>query len=163
MGRTFIEPTQSIRSLGVKLKLSSTRSIVKNKSIILIDDSLVRGTTCSKIVKMLYDSGAKEIHVRIACPEIKYPDFYGVDMPTKKELLAHEKNNRQMCEHIKAKSLKFLSLNGLYNALTGEKRNSNYPQFSDHYFTGDYPIKPSDSLQGFKVKQLSLLSSKSNN
>ena len=137
--------------------------IVKNKSIILIDDSLVRGTTCSKIVKMLYDSGAKEIHVRIACPEIKYPDFYGVDMPTKKELLAHEKNNRQMCEHIKAKSLKFLSLNGLYNALTGEKRNSNYPQFSDHYFTGDYPIKPSDSLQGFKVKQLSLLSSKSNN
>ena len=84
-------------------------------------------------------------------------------MPTKKELLAHEKNNRQMCEHIKAKSLKFLSLNGLYNALKGEKRNSNYPQFSDHYFTGDYPIKPSDSLQGFKVKQLSLLSSKSNN
>ena len=163
VGRTFIEPTQSIRSLGVKLKLSSTRSIVKNKSIILIDDSLVRGTTCSKIVKMLYDSGAKEIHVRIACPEIKYPDFYGVDMPTKKELLAHEKNNRQMCEHIKAKSLKFLSLNGLYNALKGEKRNSNYPQFSDHYFTGDYPIKPSDSLQGFKVKQLSLLSSKSNN
>ena len=87
VGRTFIEPTQSIRSLGVKLKLSSTKTIVKNKSIVLIDDSLVRGTTCHKIVKMLYESGAKDVHVRIACPEIKFPDFYGVDMPTKEELL----------------------------------------------------------------------------
>ena len=162
VGRTFIEPTQSIRSLGVKLKLSSTRTIVKNKKVILIDDSLVRGTTCHKIVKMLYESGAKEVHVRIACPEIKYPDFYGVDMPTKEELLAHEKNNKQMCEYIKAKSLKFLSLGGLYNALIKEKRNSNYPQFSDHYFTGEYPIKPHDNLNGLKIKQLSLLSAKSN-
>ena len=163
VGRTFIEPTQNIRSLGVKLKLSSTKTIVKNKTVILIDDSLVRGTTCHKIVKMLYDAGAKEVHVRIACPEIKYPDFYGVDMPTEKELLANNKNNQEMCEYINAKSLKFLSLNGLYRALIGEKRNSNYPQFSDHYFTGDYPIKPHDDLQGLKVKQLSLLSSKSSN
>ena len=163
VGRTFIEPTQNIRSLGVKLKLSSTKTIVKNKSIILIDDSLVRGTTCHKIVKMLYESGAKEVHVRIACPEIKYPDYYGVDMPTKEELLAYRKNNREMCDHIKAKSLKFLSLDGLYKALTKEKRNSNYPQFSDHYFTGDYPIKPQDNLESTKVKQLSLLSGKSNN
>jgi len=162
VGRTFIEPTQNIRSLGVKLKLSSTKSIVKNKSIILIDDSLVRGTTCNKIVKMLYESGAKEVHVRIACPEIKYPDFYGVDMPTKEELLAHKKNNEEMCHHIKAKSLKFLSLDGLYKALIGESRNSNIPQFSDHYFTGDYPIKPSDNLRGLNIQQLSLLSNKSN-
>ena len=162
VGRTFIEPTQNIRSLGVKLKLSPSKTVVKNKSIILIDDSLVRGTTCHKIVKMLYESGAKEVHVRIACPEIKYPDFYGVDMPTKKELLAYKKNNQEMCEYIKAKTLKFLSLDGLYKALTGNTRNSNYPQFSDHYFTGDYPIKPSDNLNGFKVKQLSLLSGKSN-
>ena len=162
VGRTFIEPTQSIRSLGVKLKLSSTKTIIENKKIILIDDSLVRGTTCSKIVKMLYDGGAKEVHVRIACPEIKYPDFYGVDMPTKNELLAFRKNNQEMCDHIQAKSLKFLSLDGLYNALISEKRNNSYPQFSDHYFTGDYPIKPEDSLQGMKVKQLSLLSGKSN-
>ena len=162
VGRTFIEPTQNIRSLGVKLKLSSTRTIVKDKSIILIDDSLVRGTTCHKIVKMLYESGAKEVHVRIACPEIKYPDFYGVDMPTKEELLAYKKNNLQMCDYIKAKSLKFLSLDGLYNALIKEKRNETYPQFSDHYFTGDYPIKPQDNLDGIKVKQLSLLSGKSN-
>ncbi len=163
VGRTFIEPTQNIRSLGVKLKLSSTKTIVKNKSIILIDDSLVRGTTCLKIVKMLYENGAKEVHVRIACPEIKYPDFYGVDMPTKEELLAFEKNNQEMCDYIKAKSLKFLSIDGLYNALIGEKRNNDYPQFSDHYFTGDYPVKPQDNLKGLKVKQLSLLSVKSNN
>ena len=98
VGRTFIEPSQNIRSLGVKLKLSSTKSIVKNKSIILIDDSLVRGTTCSKIVKMLYEAGAKEVHVRIACPEIKFPDFYGVDIPTKNELLAHKTNLTEQCE-----------------------------------------------------------------
>ena len=128
--------------MGVKLKLSSTKTIVKDKSVILIDDFLVRGTTCHKIVKMLYESGAKEVHVRIACPEIKYPDFYGVDMPTKEELLANNKNNKEMCEYIKAKSLKFLSLDGLYKALIGEKRHSTYPQFSDHYFTGDYPIQP---------------------
>tara|TARA_B100001093_G_scaffold514397_1_gene588328 strand:+ start:808 stop:2289 length:1482 start_codon:yes stop_codon:yes gene_type:complete len=162
VGRTFIEPTQSIRSLGVKLKLSTTSTIVKNKSIILIDDSLVRGTTCHKIVKMLYERGAKEVHVRIACPEIKYPDFYGVDMPTKEELLAHKKNNQEMCDYIKAKSLKFLSLDGLYKALIGQSRNNAYPQFSDHYFTGDYPIKPHDNIQGLKIKQLSLLSGKSN-
>jgi amidophosphoribosyltransferase len=161
VGRTFIEPTQSIRSLGVKLKLSSSKTIVKNKSIILIDDSLVRGTTCFKIVRMLYESGAKEVHVRIACPEIKYPDFYGVDMPTKEELLAYDKSNKEMCEHIKAASLKFLSIDGLYKALVNDKRNLNYPQFSDHYFTGEYPVKPNDNIKGLKVKQLSLLSVKS--
>ena len=162
VGRTFIEPSQNIRSLGVKLKLSSTKTIIKNKSIILIDDSLVRGTTCNKIVKMLHESGAKEVHVRIACPVIKFPDFYGVDMPTKEELLAHEKDISEMCNYIKAKSLKFLSLEGLYKALINEKRNNSYPQFSDHYFTGEYPIKPQDKIKGIKVKQLSLLSGKSN-
>ena len=163
VGRTFIEPTQNIRSLGVKLKLSSTKTLVRDKSIILIDDSLVRGTTCNKIIKMLYEAGAKEVHVRIACPEIKFPDFYGVDMPTKEELLAHKKSLEEMCLHIKAESLKFLSIEGLYKALTGNSRNSNYPQFSDHYFTGDYPIKPVDNLEGLRIKQLSLLSGKSNN
>jgi len=163
VGRTFIEPTQNIRSLGVKLKLSATKTIVKNKRIILIDDSLVRGTTCHKIVKMLYESGAKEVHVRIACPEIRYPDFYGVDMPSKKELLANEKSNNEICEYINAKTLNFLSIEGLYKALIGGKRNSISPQFSDHYFTGDYPIKPYDNLKGIKIKQLSLLSGKSNN
>jgi len=163
VGRTFIEPTQSIRSFGVKLKLNTTRTLIENKSIILVDDSLVRGTTCHKIVKMLYDAGAKEVHVRIACPEILYPDFYGVDMPTKKELLANGKSNQEICDYINAKSLKFLSLSGLYKALGHKERNKLHPQLSDHYFTGDYPVKPTDLLGEGKITQLSLLSGKSNN
>ena len=102
VGRTFIEPVQKIRSLGVKLKLNANKSSIKNKILILIDDSLVRGTTCHKIVKMLYDSGAKEVHVRIASPEIRFPDYYGIDTPTKKELLAANKNNDEICEYINA-------------------------------------------------------------
>ena len=163
VGRTFIEPSQKIRSLGVKLKLNANQTTIKDKKIILIDDSLVRGTTSYKIVKMLYDAGAKEVHVRIACPEIKYPDFYGVDTPTKKELLAANKTNDEICDYIGAKSLKFLSLNGLYNAIGFEKRNATYPQLTDHYFTGDYPVKPIDELGDNKVTQLSLLSTGSNN
>ena len=104
----------------------------------------------------------KEVYVRIAFPEIKFPDFYGVGMPKKEELLAYKKNNLEIGDYYKAKRLKVFSLNGLYKALIGSKRNSNYPQFSDHYFTGDYPIEPSDNLKGLKIKQLSLLSSKSN-
>jgi len=163
VGRTFIEPSQKIRSLGVKLKLNANQTTIKNKKIILIDDSLVRGTTSHKIVKMLYDAGAKEVHVKIACPEIRYPDFYGVDTPTKKELLAANKTNNEICEYIGAKSLKFLSLDGLYKAIGFEKRNETYPQLTDHYFTGDYPVKPIDELGDSKVTQLSLLSTASNN
>ena len=163
VGRTFIEPSQKIRSLGVKLKLNANQSAIKDKKIILIDDSLVRGTTSHKIVKMLYDAGAKEVHVRIACPEIKYPDFYGVDTPTKKELLAANKNNDEICEYIGAKSLKFLSIKGMYHAIGFDKRNENYPQLTDHYFTGDYPVKPVDELGDSKITQLSLLSTASNN
>ena len=163
VGRTFIEPVQKIRSLGVKLKLNANKSVTKNKIIVLVDDSLVRGTTSHKIVKMLYDAGAKEVHMRIACPEIKYPDFYGVDMPTKKELLAANKSVEEICEFINAKSLKFLSLDGIYKAMGYEKRNDTYPQLTDHYFTGDYPVKLIDNLGDDKVTQLSLLSTSSNN
>ncbi len=163
VGRTFIEPVQKIRSLGVKLKLNANKSTIKNKKIVLIDDSLVRGTTCFKIVKMLYDAGAKEVHVRIASPEIKYPDFYGIDTPTKSELLAANKSNKEICKYINAKSLKFLTINGVYKAMGFEKRNQNYPQLTDHYFTGDYPVKPIDNLGDDKVTQLSLLSAASNN
>ena len=163
VGRTFIEPSQQIRSLGVKLKLNPNISVIKDKRIILVDDSLVRGTTSSKIVKMLYDSGAKEVHVRIASPEIKFPDFYGVDTPTKKELLAANMNNIQICEYINAKTLKFLSIEGLYKAMGFENRNKTYPQLTDHYFTGDYPVKLIDKLGDNKVTQLSLLSTASNN
>ena len=163
VGRTFIEPSQKIRSLGVKLKLNANHSTIKGKKIILIDDSLVRGTTSHKIIKMLYDSGAKEVHVNIACPEIKFPDFYGVDTPTKKELLAANKSNEEICDYIGAKSLNFLSIEGLYRAIGFNKRNDNYPQLTDHYFTGDYPIKPIDELGDNKITQLSLLSTGSNN
>ncbi len=163
VGRTFIEPSQKIRSLGVKLKLNANQTTIKDKKIILIDDSLVRGTTSYKIVKMLYDAGAKEVHVKIACPEIRYPDFYGVDTPTKKELLAANKSNEEICNYIGAKSLKFLSLNGLYKAFGFDNRNETYPQLTDHYFTGDYPIKPIDELGDSKITQLSLLSTASNN
>ena len=163
VGRTFIEPSQKIRSLGVKLKLNANQSAINGKRIILIDDSLVRGTTSHKIIKMLYDAGAKEVHVRIACPEIKFPDFYGVDTPTKKELLAANKTNEEICQYIGAKSLNFLSLEGLYKAIGFDKRNNNYPQLTDHYFTGDYPVKPIDELGDNKITQLSLLSTGSNN
>ena len=163
VGRTFIEPSQKIRSLGVKLKLNANQSAINGKKIILIDDSLVRGTTSHKIIKMLYDAGAKEVHVRIACPEIKFPDFYGVDTPTKKELLAANKSNEEIRQYIGAKSLNFLSLEGLYKAMGFNKRNNNYPQLTDHYFTGDYPVKPIDELGDNKITQLSLLSTGSNN
>ena len=103
------------------------------------------------------------MHLRIASPEIKYPDFYGVDMPTKKELLAANKSVDEIREIISAKTLKFLSIKGLYNAMGFEERNDNYPQLTDHYFTGDYPIKIIDQLGEDKVTQLSLLSAKSNN
>ncbi len=163
VGRTFIEPSQKIRSLGVKLKLNANQSVIKDKKIILVDDSLVRGTTSSKIVKMLYDAGAKEVHLRIASPEIKFPDFYGVDMPTKKELLAANKSVEEIRDIISAKSLRFLSIDGLYKAMGFENRNDNYPQLTDHYFTGDYPVKIIDELGEDKVTQLSLLSTGSNN
>ena len=163
VGRTFIEPSQKIRSLGVKLKLNANHSVIKDKKIILVDDSLVRGTTSSKIVKMLYDAGAKEVHLRIASPEIKFPDFYGVDMPTKKELLAANNTVDEIKEIISAKSLKFLSIDGLYRAMGYEKRNNTYPQLTDHYFTGDYPVEITDELGDNKVTQLSLLSTGSNN
>ena len=163
VGRTFIEPSQKIRSLGVKLKLNANLSVIKDKKIILIDDSLVRGTTSHKIVKMLYNEGAKEIHVRIASPEIKYPDFYGVDMPTKKELLASDKSVKEICDFINAKSLKYLTIDGLYKAMGFDKRNNTYPQLTDHYFTGEYPVKIIDELGEEKVTQLSLLSTGSNN
>jgi len=163
VGRTFIEPSQKIRSLGVKLKLNANQSTIKDKIIILIDDSLVRGTTSHKIVKMLYDAGAKEVHVKIACPEIRFPDFYGVDTPTKKELLAANKTNDEICEYIGAKSLDFLSLEGVYRAMGFDKRDNNYPQLTDHYFTGEYPVKPIDELGDDKITQLSLLSTASNN
>jgi len=162
VGRTFIEPTQQIRSLGVKLKHNVNKSLIKNKSLILIDDSLVRGTTSVKIIKMLYEAGAKEVHLKIASPPIKYPDYYGIDTPDKDELLASKLDTEGMRRFIKAKTLQFLSIEGLYKSMGYEKRNPSYPQFTDHCFTGEYPIKPIDiNNKDFEGDQLSFMSSKS--
>jgi len=162
VGRTFIEPTQQIRSLGVKLKHNVNKSLIKDKSLILIDDSLVRGTTSVKIIKMLYEAGAKEVHLKIASPPIKYPDYYGIDTPDKDELLASKFDLEGMQRFTKAKTLQFLSIEGLYKSMGYEKRNSAYPQFTDHCFTGEYPVKPIDvNNKDFEDNQLSFMSSKS--
>ena len=159
VGRTFIEPTQQIRQLGVKLKHNPNKSIIKNKKIVLIDDSIVRGTTSKKIVSMLYDSGAKEVHMKISSPPIKYPDYYGIDTPVKEELLAANNSVDQMRKIIGVKTLSFLSIDGVYKALGYNKRDKLNPQFTDHCFTGDYPVEPIDSKnQKEKNNQLSLLS-----
>ena len=162
VGRTFIEPTQQIRSLGVKLKHNVNKSLIKNKTIILIDDSLVRGTTSIKIIKMLYEAGAKKIHLRIASPPIKYPDYYGVDTPNHDELLASKLDLEGMRKFINATTLQFLSLEGLYRSMGHDKRNISYPQFTDHCFTGDYPIKPIDIHEKDLINEkISFMSTKS--
>ena len=161
VGRTFIEPTQQIRSLGVKLKHNVNKSLIKNKSLILIDDSLVRGTTSVKIIKMLYDSGAKEVHLRIASPPIKYPDYYGIDTPNRNELLASKLNLEEMRKFTNSTTLQFLSIEGLYKSMGFDKRNNSYPQFTDHCFTGEYPIDPIDIKQkDFVDEKLTFMSSK---
>jgi amidophosphoribosyltransferase len=159
VGRTFIEPTQQIRQLGVKLKHNPNKALIKNKKIILVDDSIVRGTTSKKIVSMLYDSGAKEVHMKISSPPIKYPDYYGIDTPNASELLAANNSIEEMRKIIGVKTLSFLSIDGVYKALGFEERNNENPQFTDHCFTGDYPVIPTDlKNQTEKNNQLSLLS-----
>ena len=117
VGRTFIEPTQSIRQFGVKLKHSVNISFIKGKKVVLIDDSIVRGTTAKKIVKMIYDAGAKEVHLGVSCPPITHPDFYGIDTPSYEELIASKSSVEKMCKEIGTKSLFFLSLDGTYRAM----------------------------------------------
>ena len=159
VGRTFIEPKQQVRQFGVKLKHNANSFCIKNKRIILIDDSIVRGTTCLKIVKMLKDAGVKEIHMKVASPPITHPDYYGVDTPKQSELLASNKNISEMSKYIGVDTLSFLSIEGLYKSMGFKNRNSNSPQFTDHCFTGDYPVIPVDKvLDKSKHNQLSFLS-----
>ncbi|MFO7297089.1 MAG: amidophosphoribosyltransferase [Pseudomonadota bacterium] len=157
VGRTFIEPEQRIRQLGVKLKHSANSSAVRGKRIVLIDDSIVRGTTSKKIVNMMREAGAREVHMRIASPEIKYGDYYGIDTPSRKELLAANLSLEEMCAFIGADSLQFLSVDGLYRAMGYDGRDNINPQFSDHCFTGDYPTELTDLNGGSLPRQLSLL------
>ena len=157
VGRTFIEPEQQIRALGVKLKHSANRAVIEGKRIVLIDDSVVRGTTSKKLVSMMKDAGAREVHMRIGCPEIKYGDYYGIDTPKRSELLAAQMDTDEMCAFMGADSLSFLSVDGLYKAMGYDRRDPNAPTFTDHCFTGDYPTSLSDVNGQEPVHQLSFL------
>jgi amidophosphoribosyltransferase len=160
VGRTFIEPTQTIRQLGIKLKHNANKILIKNKKVVLIDDSIVRGTTAIKIVEMMRDAGAKEVHMRISSPPIKFPDFYGIDTPSSNELIASSKSVKEIKNLLKLDSLHFLSLEGLYKSMGHKKRDKNKPQYTDHCFTGDYPTKLVDRDEGALANQLSLLNQK---
>ncbi len=141
VGRTFIEPTDTIRHLGVKLKHNANRSYIKGKKVVLVDDSIVRGTTSRKIVEMVRAAGAKEVHMRISSPPTSHSCFYGIDTPDTEELLAHKMNADEICEYIKADSLAYISIDGLYRAMGEAKRNNKSPQFCDACFTGDYMVE----------------------
>jgi amidophosphoribosyltransferase len=157
VGRTFIEPTQHIRQLGVKLKHNANRAIVEGKRIVLVDDSIVRGTTSVKIVKMMYEAGAREVHMRIASPPITHPDFYGIDTPEREQLLAAKYNLEGMRDYIGVDSLAFISVDGLYRAMGYSRRDQEHPQLTDHCFTGDYPTPLTDQNGEQRTNQLSLL------
>jgi amidophosphoribosyltransferase len=141
VGRTFIQPTQGVRELGVRMKHSPNRCVLKGKRVILIDDSIVRGTTSLKIVRMVREAGATEVHLRSASPPIRWPDFYGIDMPDREHLLAANKSLEEMTRYLEVDSLGFLSVDGLYWAMEAGARDPASPQFTDHYFTGDYPTR----------------------
>ena len=144
VGRTFIQPNQAIRTLGVKLKHSANRSQIEGKRVVLIDDSLVRGTTSVKIVQMIRDAGAPEVHFRLSSPPIRYSDYYGIDTPVREKLLAAKYNLEEMRSYIGADTLAFLSVDGVYRAMGHESRDDAQPQFTDHCFTGDYPTPLTD-------------------
>ena len=141
MGRTFIQPTQGVREMGVRMKHNPNREVLEGKRVILIDDSIVRGTTSVKIVRMVREAGAKEVHLRSASPPIKWPDFYGIDMPDREHLIAANKSLEEMRKMLECDSLGFLSVDGLYQAMNAGPRDPSCPQFTDHYFTGDYPTR----------------------
>ena len=157
VGRTFIQPTQSIRELGVRMKHNANRAVVEGKRIVLIDDSIVRGTTSVKIVQMMRDAGAREVHFRISSPPITYPDFYGIDTPDRDKLLAARMNLEEMRRFMGADSLAFLSVDGIYRAMGYSGRDNRQPQFTDHCFTGDYPTRLDRSVGEPIRQQLSLL------
>src|SRR5277367_2149449 len=158
VGRTFIQPTQSIRESGVRLKHNANRAVVEGKRIVLIDDSIVRGTTSIKIMQMMREAGAKEIHFRIASPPITHPDYYGIDTPERDKLLAARMGLEEMRAYVGADSLAFLSVEGIYRAMGEKGRDPVRPQFTDHCFTGEYPTPLTDrSAQDATPRQLSLL------
>jgi amidophosphoribosyltransferase len=157
VGRTFIQPGDQIRNLGVKLKHNANRSMITGKRIVLIDDSIVRGTTSLKIVQMLREAGAEEIHMRIASPPTRHSCYYGVDTPERSKLLAAQMDVERMRDYIKVDSLAFLTTDGLYRALGEDSRHTDAPQYCDACFTGDYPTRLTDQEDAELPDQLSLL------
>jgi amidophosphoribosyltransferase len=157
VGRTFIQPTDSIRHMGVKLKHNANKHVLDGKRVVLVDDSIVRGTTSQKIVQMVRDAGAKEVHMRIASPPTMSSCYYGVDTPETSKLLASRMSVQEMAEFIRVDSLGFLSIDGLYRAVREPSRNNTQPQFCDACFTGEYPTRLMDRDGSDNVRQLSLL------
>ena len=157
VGRTFIEPEQRIRQLGVKLKHSANAGVIRGRRIVLIDDSVVRGTTSKKIVQLMYDAGAREVHLRISSPPITHSDYYGIDTPRKQDLLAANLDLEGMRQFMGASSLAFLSVDGIYRAVGHDHRDGRSPQFTDHCFTGEYPTELADQNGSAGSRQLSLL------
>ncbi|MEM1298643.1 MAG: amidophosphoribosyltransferase [Pseudomonadota bacterium] len=154
MGRTFIEPSQHIRDMGVRLKLNVNRAIVQGKRVILVDDSVVRGTTSRKIKEMILEAGASEVHFRIASPPTKWSCFYGVDTPDRDKLLAARMSEEEMCAHLGVDSLRFISLDGLYRACGHPQgRDKQLPQFCDACFSGQYPVAPADAVERGEVRE----------
>ncbi len=148
VARTFIQPTQELREQGVRMKLSAVRGVVKGKSVAVIDDSIVRGTTSRRIVQLLREAGAREVHMRISSPPLKYPCFYGIDIQTTKELIAAKKSVEEIREYIGADSLAFLSLDGLVEAI-GLHADAPYGGLCVAYFNGDYPTALDDYEEPF--------------
>jgi amidophosphoribosyltransferase len=157
VGRTFIQPTQAIRELGVRLKHNANRAVIAGKRIVLIDDSIVRGTTSVKIVQMMREAGAAEVHLRVSSPPITHPDYYGIDTPERDKLLAARMSLEEMRRFMGADSLAFLSVDGIYRAMGYARRDAAQPQFTDHCFTGDYPTRLTDLGGESSRQQLSLL------
>ena len=157
VGRTFIQPSDSIRHMGVKLKHNANRHMIEGKRVVLVDDSIVRGTTSQKIVQMVREAGATEVHMRIASPPTRGACYYGVDTPETAKLLASRMTVEEMADHIKVDSLAFISIDGLYRATNEPSRNKLMPQFCDACFTGDYPTSLTDHDGADNVRQLSLL------
>jgi amidophosphoribosyltransferase len=157
VGRTFIQPTDAIRHMGVKLKHNANATVLKGKRVVLVDDSIVRGTTSHKIVEMVRDAGAAEVHMRIASPPTTNPCFYGVDTPEKAKLLASRMAIHEMRDFIRVDSLAFLSIDGLYRAVGEARRDNAAPQYCDACFTGEYPTSLTDH-EGGEVRHLNLLS-----
>ena len=157
VGRTFIEPAEQIRHLGVRLKHNANRSELNGKSVVLVDDSIVRGTTSVKIVEMVRSAGAREVHMRIASPPTKDSCFYGVDTPKRSDLLASSRTVEEMRQYIGVDSLAFLSMDGMYRAVGQAGRDAKAPQYCDACFSGEYPILLTDQMEGAPPNQLSLL------